>query len=68
MTAVWRAFFVCSVVLLALLALSVPYVESGTASFVVSMLSLGMIGVMLVSSATFIYLDWDPFEELLQDG
>lgn len=65
-TGVWRAFFVSSVVLLSLLALSVPYIEPGTSSFVVALLSLGMLGVMLVGSGAFIYFDWDPFEELLQ--
>ncbi|EJN57567.1 hypothetical protein [Halogranum rubrum] len=64
MTAVWRAFFVLSVVLLAFLGLSVPYVESGTATFVVALLSFGMLGVMLVGSSVFIYFDWDPFEEV----
>ena len=65
-TGVWRAFLVSSVVLLALLALSGPYVEPGTPSFVVALLSFGMLIVMLVGSAAFIYFDWDPFEELLQ--
>lgn len=64
MTAVWRAFFACSVVLLVLLGLSVPYIEPGTATFVVAILSLGMLGVMFVGSSLFIYFDWDPFEEL----
>lgn len=64
MTAVWRAFFVSSVVLLVLLGLSVPYLEPGTGTFVVSLLSLGMLGVMFVGSSVFIYFDWDPFEEI----
>lgn len=66
MSAVWRAFFVCSVVLLTLLALSVPSLELGTPAFVVSVLSVCMLGTMLVLSAAFIYLDWDPFEELFE--
>ncbi len=65
MTAVWRAFFASSAVLLALLGLSVPYIEPGTRTFVVAVLSLGMLSVTLLGSAAFIYLDWDPFEELL---
>ncbi|WP_416840227.1 hypothetical protein [Haloferax sp. DFSO52] len=67
MTAVWRAFFVCSVVLLTLLALSVPSLEPGTPAFVVTVLSAGMLGTMLVLSAAFIYADWDPFEELFEN-
>ncbi|WP_254271610.1 hypothetical protein [Haloarcula marina] len=66
MTAVWRAIFASSLVLLALLALSVPYIEPGTSTFVISIVSLGMLVVMLVASAAFIYLDWNPFEELLE--
>ncbi|ELZ65195.1 hypothetical protein C457_16877 [Haloferax prahovense DSM 18310] len=64
MTAVWRVFFVSSVVLLAFLALSFPYVEPGTATFVVTLLSLGMLGVTVVGSSALIYFDWDPFEEI----
>ncbi|MFC4989161.1 MULTISPECIES: hypothetical protein [Saliphagus] len=66
MTAVWRVFFGCSVVLLAFLALSVPFVERGTGSYVIAVVSTAMLLVILVSSATFIYLDWDPFEDLLR--
>lgn len=64
MTAVWRVFFVWSVVLLVLLAISMPYIELGTGTYVVSMVSLTVLLVMLVGSAVFIYFDWDPFEEL----
>ena len=64
MTAVWRAFFVSSIVLLAFLGLSVPFIEPGTATFVVALLSFGMLSVMLIGSSVFIYFDWDPFEEL----
>lgn len=65
MTAVWRAIFASSLVLLALLGLSVPYIKPGTGTFVISIVSLGMLVIMLVASAAFIHLDWDPFEELL---
>jgi hypothetical protein len=65
-TAVWRAFFASSAVLLSLLALSVPYIEPGTGTFAVSVLSAGMLGVMFLGSAAFIYFDWDPFEDLLR--
>jgi hypothetical protein len=65
MTAVWRAFFASSTVLLALLGLSVPYVEPGTRTFVVAVVSLAMLTMTLLGSAAFIYYDWDPFEELL---
>ncbi|WP_396613904.1 hypothetical protein ACH9L7_18815 (plasmid) [Haloferax sp. S1W] len=68
MTAVWRAFFASSAVLLALLGLSIPYIEPGTATFVVSVLSLGLLGPMFLGSAVFIYVDWDPFEELASNN
>lgn len=66
MTAVWRAFFGCSVVLLAFLVLSVPFLERGTGSYVIAVVGATMLLVILVGSATFIHLDWDPFEDLLR--
>lgn len=62
---VMRAFFVTSTVMLALLGLSVPTVQPGTSTFVVSVLSAAMLAVLFVGSATCIYVDWDPFERLL---
>lgn len=53
-----------SAVLLVLLGLSVPYIERGTGTHTVSILSFGMLAVMFLGSALFIYLDWDPLEEL----
>ncbi|MDS0294953.1 hypothetical protein [Halogeometricum luteum] len=64
MTAVWRAFFVTSTFLLAFLGLSVPFIDAGTGTFAVAVASFAMLGVMFVGSSVFIYLDWDPFEEL----
>ncbi|WP_135305473.1 hypothetical protein [Haloarcula amylovorans] len=66
MTTIWRAIFASSLVLLALLGLSVPYIEPGTGTFVISLMSLGMLVVMLVASAAFIYFNWDPFAKLLE--
>lgn len=67
MTAVWRAFLLSSLALLAALSLSVPFVEAGTATGVITLLSFGMLAVMAVGSAAFVYLDWDPFEGLALD-
>lgn len=64
-TWVMRAFFVSSVVFLTLLGLSVPFVEPGTASFTISVLSTLMLGFVLIASAVCIALHWDPFEVLL---
>lgn len=66
MIGISRALFASSAVLLTLLALSVPYIEPGTSTFVISLLSAGMLTVMFVGSAAFIYFDWDPFEELFR--
>ncbi|WP_436932178.1 hypothetical protein [Halosimplex halobium] len=64
MTAVWRAFFTASAVLLGFLVLAVPFVERGTGTFVISVVSFAMLAVVFVASAAFIRADWDPFEEL----
>ncbi|QLH83076.1 hypothetical protein [Halosimplex pelagicum] len=64
MTTVWRAFFTASAVLLGFLVLSVPFVEPGSATFVISAVSFAMLAVIFVASAVFIRADWDPFEEL----
>lgn len=64
MTSLWRAFLGSSAVLLVLLGLSVPFIEQGTGTYTVSILSFGMLSVMFLGSALFIYLDWDPLEEL----
>lgn len=60
-----RAFFVTSAVMLALLGLSVPTIKPGTSTFVIAVLSAVMLGIMFLGSATCIYADWDPFEELM---
>lgn len=65
MTVILRAFFAMSVMLLALLALSVPFIHLGTASFTVALLSAVMLGTVLAVSTVCISVDWDPFEELL---
>ncbi|WP_135363807.1 hypothetical protein [Halosimplex halophilum] len=64
MTTVWRAFLTASAVLLGFLVLAVPFVERGTGTFVISVVSFAMLAVIFVASAAFIRLDWDPFEEL----
>jgi len=63
-TTVLRGFFVTSAVMLALLSLSIPAVEPGTGTFVVTVLSAAMLGATFLGSAACIYADWDPFEEL----
>jgi hypothetical protein len=64
-TDVRRAFFFASVVLLVFLSFSIPTIEPGSPTFVITVISGVMLSVMLVGSATLIYVDWDPFEKLL---
>lgn len=61
MTSVWWPFLGASGVMLALLGLSVPFVEAGTGAYVVSVVSVAMLAVIFVGSAVFLYVDWDPF-------
>ena len=68
MTDIRRAFFVASVVLLVFLSFSVPTIEPGTATFVITIITAGMLLVVLVGSAIMIYVDWDPFEKLIENG
>jgi len=63
-TTVWRAFFTASAVLLGFLVLAVPFVEPGTATFAISVVSFAMLAVIFVASAAFIRTGWDPFEDL----
>ncbi len=62
---VWRGFLAASAAMLGFLALSLPFVERGTGTFVITLLSATMLLVVFLGSALFVYLDWDPFEELL---
>ncbi|QLH78049.1 hypothetical protein HZS55_12395 [Halosimplex rubrum] len=64
MTTVWRAFLTASAVLLGFLILAIPFVERGTATFAVTVVSFAMLAIIFVASAAFIRADWDPFEEL----
>lgn len=62
------AFFVVSVVLLVFLGLSAPTIDPGSSTFVIAVLSAGMLLTTLVGSAALIYVDWDPFEEIIENG
>ncbi|XVH30486.1 hypothetical protein ACNS7O_08740 [Haloferacaceae archaeon DSL9] len=59
-----RVLFFTSVILLVLLALSMPFVEVGSGAFVVSVLSLVFILLTLLGLFILSRLDWDPFDEL----
>ena len=59
---VWSLLLVLNLVLLVLLALSVPYVERGTPTYTITLLSFGVIAISLVGLSVVIYLDWTPFK------
>jgi len=61
MTSPWKALFVANAVLLALLALSYPALEPGTASYVVAQLSLLFIVASMVGLYLVIRAEWRPF-------
>jgi uncharacterized membrane protein len=63
---VLRGFLVSSAVMLALLGLAVPTIEAGSGTFVIAVLSAVMLGIVFLGSAACVYVDWDPFEELLE--
>jgi hypothetical protein len=54
--------FVLTVALLTLLAMSFPYLEPGSESYVMLKLNLLILVPMLVALAVIIRLDWRPLE------
>ena len=54
---VWTILFTLNVVLLVLLGLSFPFVERGTPTFVITLLSLAIIGISLLGLSLLIYFD-----------
>jgi hypothetical protein len=58
---VWRLLFALNLVLLALLAISFPFQEPGSAGRVLSIMSFGIISVSMAGLAAVMYVDWDPF-------
>ena len=61
MTTLWRALFATNLVLLTLLAVSFPALEPGSGSYVVALLSAGIILLSLFGLAVLIRADWNPF-------
>ena len=58
---VWTILLTLDLVLLCLLALSLPYVERGTPTYTITILSFGIIAITLVGLSVVLYLDWTPF-------
>jgi anti-sigma-K factor RskA len=63
---VWRGMLIASGIMMLLLALSVPFVEQNSATFVVLVLAaVHLVAAMAILSA-LLYLDWNPFEPFRQ--
>ncbi|WP_101295508.1 hypothetical protein [Halegenticoccus soli] len=58
---VWRVLFALNAVLLALLAVSFPFLRPGSPSWTISIVSLGIILASLAGLFVLIRIDWDPF-------
>lgn len=50
-----------NVLFLVLLAFSAPYLEPGSGSYVVAVITAGLCIVMLAISAVITYFEWDVF-------
>lgn len=57
----WKGLIVGSAMMLLLLAASVPFLESGSATFVVLQLAAIHLVVAILILSSFIYFEWDPF-------
>ena len=57
----WKGLILASAGMLLLLAVLVPYLESGSATFVILQLAaIHLVAAILILSS-FLYFEWDPF-------
>lgn len=61
MMSLWRVLFTANLVLLTLLMLAFPFLQPGSASYVISVVSLGMIALSLIGLGVLIRYEWNPF-------
>lgn len=57
----WYLLFGCNLILLVLLAVLYPAIESGSEAHAITLVSFGVIGVSLVGLGIVIAIDWRPF-------
>lgn len=57
-----RVVFGLNIVFLTLLAISIPVIEPGTGAYVVTILSLLLIGVMLFLTGGLLFVGWSGFD------
>lgn len=60
----WRVLLAWDLALLVMLAISAPFIEPGTGTFVVWTISLALLLLTLVAIAIIVRSDWNPFQEL----
>ena len=57
----WNAFVAAAVGLLAVLLATLPFLEPGTDSYAISLLSLGLLLLTLAGALAVRTVGWDPF-------
>ena len=62
----WKGMLISCVLLLFVLAVSVPFVESGTPAFAIIQLSAIHLVVAILLLGSFLYFNWDPIENLFR--
>lgn len=63
-SSVLRVVFGVNVLFLLLLAFSYPYLEPGTGSYVVALLTAGLCSVMLGLVGIITHFKWDVFDKI----
>ncbi|SNZ17066.1 hypothetical protein SAMN06269185_2875 [Natronoarchaeum philippinense] len=58
----WKGMLIACVLMLLLLAVSVPFLEPGSATFVVLQLAAIHLVVAMGMISALLYFEWDPFE------
>lgn len=57
----WKGLFIVCILMLAILIGSVPFVDPGSATYIIIQLSAIHIFVAMAIISALLYLDWDPF-------
>ncbi len=57
----WRVLFALNAVLLVFLVFALPFQRAGTGSWVISVVSFGIIGCSLLGLGALLRFEWEPF-------
>ena len=60
----WRGMLIVCVVMLMVLGVSYPFIEPGSATYVVLHLAVVHLVVAMLIIGALLYFDWDPFRAL----